>query len=676
VYCSLLYTLKRLKKNNVPTDSVWEASYSSRIDFNLLKNYPAFFIAEILILLAKKEDIIRALHAPKARNWLLNNLNQKQGTKEDQYRFSLAWLLGSFLRLNEIDVIKYPLLIVLYHCILFLENQMRLMTNNHPETALIIKNSVKKLLFHVNEFYPLYSESPETVQSLWQGELFKLQKTLSMSAEISAACNQCLQELALLKMYSIHLPIKFLPLHNTLASFAMKIVFGPREVHALFPHYYNHMQIKHLFIPNELGELLDGYLFKKEKNKKGSVVLYLFNQMVPEHPYIFLNASAYNNLFNADVFFLKTRDKSLRTQTMPTTVENLSQDILAVAHFFQERGQQIILYGLCGAVAPMVHAAKQLHKEGKSFKLIADRFADSFNNIASPKNSVRMFKMCFREARQTNTSSSRKLLFFILAFLLAPATVLLIYLSAFFLLPLIKGRQNYGDYIRALPMQNILALQARGPKRIGNAPRVGDVIIPTKHELRKSTSVRRKQQKFLLLSLSQSVSEIISYLEISCPMWQPLVNFRYFFGEVIKLIENEKLTSQAGIQNIHSHHLFWLTTRNQLAPAQLIQGFLYPRALTINWSSFPAYDLEHIHNCLTHMRSHIKKPIINYSTLSSALFDFLNRVYQNADFLSYMAKRLAGSGVFDISSSIQVFLEEGLLTTIKTDAQDELKYKK
>ncbi|ASQ44647.1 hypothetical protein [Legionella clemsonensis] len=630
-------------------------------------------------MLANKQILIKAQSSLAIKNYLINQLNSvSQSDKHRLFKYALAFILGSSLKINHLfnekPTFKKSYLHSFYNCFLLLEYEATSHASTYPNILEIIRRCQTSLLLHFNRRYRLLLESPENLLKYWREAVNQLEYFTADRIEktiLKKIADRCQIELSIELIKEDKIAIKTFrsfgkaSVSNYLHRMVIEAISQKSDAKLIFPlHSSSQYELKHIFVKNDNGIILDALHVSKIGVHSKTVVLMQFASMRPEEFYLFYNLENYYKLFNTDVVFIKNRNASSRSSQAALHSAEVAQDIIAFVNHYKKQAN-IVLYGMCGGAPHMIVAAESLCKQKIPYKLIVDRFASSYSNFYQLHTVVRFlwFNTHFIKDRP-DVGKPKKFQALAMFFLLITPLMLILSTLARPLFKLSKETINYGNIVRSLPESDVLILQGKEKKEVDDNALSIDFAIPTINSLRYAVKDLRQLKKNTLFILQQkslnlSLHFATDYFDLT------IVFTRYadFFKTCLKLISNEKLTldpKPAQITDIHSQHLFALTTRHHLPVRQFVTGFFKPIPVTVNFDSIPIYETGLIINALP------PSAITNTDEVTAAeeLSSFLQIVNDNSTWLCRMADRVLATYEENIGKTIERMLEAPLFQSL------------
>ncbi|QRN03320.1 hypothetical protein GH742_05255 [Legionella sp. MW5194] len=434
--------------------------------------------------------------------------------------------------------------------------------------------------------------------------------------------------------------------------------------------------VEKFFIQTRDGTVLEG-LSVKEKNKSNkTVVLALIGHFQAEHSYLNTSFYAFQALFDTQLVIINHRNYSSRSNKFAAHPQELAEDVVAFAHYFVERKQRVVLYGMCGGAAHMILAANSLLHQKIPFKLIADRFAQRYIDFTDYKTLSRFrdhlntFPEGFKP-RGLPAFCQNPLFVYCLTFFLF-ITLFLLSKSA---LVLTKAAIDFGQLIQIIPETDRLILQAKGKKSApGHEPLSTDMIVHPQNDLRNAVKEKRKQRKSLLNKLAELCLKAAGHAVFSQEIQQIFLTLFQRFHQCLELISNEKLMDDANtatVRDLHSRKLYTLTTRNKLPIHQLITGFFRQPSQSFQpvIDSLIPYSSKTIVAALEHLYGHSPSLASHFLAFAKHLALFLQELKVNESFLVAMADRLTSTQLPDLQAPGKALLASALFQRMSQHLQ-------
>ncbi len=626
------------------------------------------------------------------RNFLISDLTLTKNTDELRfYKFVLAFWLGStsiLVRLKHEDDFKQlfnkseKFILNGYYCILTLEKSLSLIQDHTSLSYKKLDNYRSDIFECFNYNYDLLIQKPNFLFSLFEKiirekELPSQYRFTSLLSRFFQNSDQalldktkldCLDDLQRELDYE-HLQRNSLfsnkpPLHINDENVGFKMLYKTSLSVQLnkfitasfyqFPFYLSNSSFtdNKFHIQNILVEANDGIVLHSLKvtnihSISKRVVLALIGHFPNEDGYISLLATKFCDLFNAETVFINHRNYSQRSAKLAESIDQIAVDIVCFANYFKNQNKEIFLYGMCGGSAHMILAAQLLLPTTK-FKLIIDRFSCEYIQFMDAKT----FKRNVILNIDPNKPLNRIELLFTSRFvnLLYPAYLFYMFVAKSLLI-LTNNNRNFGDIVKKIPEENVLILQAKSKKpKESQEPIFTDLIVHPQNDIRNAIKQRRKNNKLVLKNLTLICKKIVCCFPSGSDTATVFHKLSDYFLDCLKLIQNENLTGNGKpttITDLHSSHLTYLKTRNNMPISQFISGFFMHRKK--DWQSIlddiNTYSTEQI---LTSLNKIYNKNI-NNKILAEHLNQFLQITTDNKKFIYYISNRLFNTEIKDIS---------------------------
>jgi hypothetical protein len=416
--------------------------------------------------------------------------------------------------------------------------------------------------------------------------------------------------------------------------------------------------IQKILLPARDGVILDGLYIHKKDNLENRIFLSLIGTFPCEFSYISKNASSLYELFSNPILLMNHRNYSARSTHYTDSIEILAEDVLDFFDYFYRQKKQIVLYGMCGGSAQIIIAAKILADKKLPFKLIIDRFANTYLDFVSLKTQLRHFKFISYLSWQQK------------------CFLLFIYFLATILLPIRNLNPHFNKLIQHVPKNDVLVLEAKSKRIVGKRePLVSDLTIHPENNIRNTFRERRHQEKKILKKMVFLSIEIdnLCVVSSSSPLATAFKKLSVYFLECIKLMDNEKLqvshevTSSDKPIDAHGYLLFDLTTRNRLPITPFLLGFIRTTkssCLSILKTMRPL-SAEKIES-LFKQQSILFFERENLLKISKLLENFLEILNEHQEMIGYLADRLKHTGLGNMMSIFKE-LQEELFNTPSND---------
>lgn len=411
------------------------------------------------------------------------------------------------------------------------------------------------------------------------------------------------------------------------------------------------------------GTTVDGLWVKKKGEKKKTVVLALIGHFQTENQYLSSSFGNYYDLFNTDIIFINPRNYSQHAGIKAISIEDIVSDVIAFADFASHKYKHIILYGMCGGVPFMTLAAKRLEDEGRDFKLIVDRFSDSYSTIFNKKTLRRGFDLMTSGDTlnlKRNLEKYNKVIQYIPDFsfnlflnmylyaLSITRQSVIIYLGLNF---------SLADILMTIAMEKILILQAKSHKISGESvPEYTDLIIHPDHDMRHAFKERRHQQRVVLKKLAAVSLDIAVSIPRDSKVHKHLMSLFKIFTTCLHTIDNEKLKGDDGLRvvtgtDLHAYKLFELKTRNNQPINKFIQAFcLFKSGMSVKM----LFNLQKIEAERLNHRLDVNLPDFDVTPeLARKVKDIFDTVYDNRAFIVPLAERVSASGRYDLNATLK-----------------------
>lgn len=413
------------------------------------------------------------------------------------------------------------------------------------------------------------------------------------------------------------------------------------------------------YLQSRDGTTIDGLWVKKKGKKKKTVVLALVGHFQTEHSYLSDMFIRFYEFFNTDIIFLNPRNYSQHAGVKATRIEDVVSDVLAYTDFADKQYKHIILYGMCGGAPFMTLAAEKLEKTPISYKVIIDRFTDSYSTFANKKTIERGMAL----AGTDTTSLKRGLERYVTPLRYMPdfSFNLLLNLS---LHALSMTRQslimylgmNFSlvDRLKTIPFEKRLVLQAKSKKIPGKSvPEYTDLIVHPEHDMRHAFKDTRHQKRVILKQLSYACLTIALKLPQSSTIYHELMRLSKIFTACLQTIDNEKLKLDSRDDEIlgtdlHGEKLFELKTRNEQPIERFIQSFCL---FSTNISKKPIVKLHRKRVKEIHESVNGILPDFDFTRdMAKELKLIFDTVYDNRDFILPLAERVRSGERYDLDA--------------------------
>lgn len=658
-------------------------------------------------MLRDAKTIALALTDFKARTQLVNELDQT--AEEDEQRFEkyvLAFWLGATTILDCIRS-KYPTpwqrcqfyLYIGYYCFLALDKQISLITDKSSFAYQALGQCRLDLMLCYNKnSYILKNKPGEFFLLLWEIVAAVDSQKAVHSADrkmIEEAKKQCVGELNRLRSDNN----KFLPPESfeektklykptSLVSKVSDNVFGininvaiTRFItgsSSLFPFFntavnlYDTYTVNKIFLPAEDGIILEGLHIKKRNTSENTIVLALVGHFQFEDMYLSYSLDRFYDLFSTDVVLINHRNYSTRAAKKAASAAELANDVVAFANYFHDDHKKIVLYGMCGGAPHIILAANKLTEKSIPYKVIIDRFSRKYNNFYDFKTIMRLRRLGRGDLTSPfNVPSS----LFNFMLLLLPFSIYR--LSAVSVTWFTSNDTDFGKYIRKIPAEDLLVLQAKGEKLPDHKETLmTDLYVHPKNDMRTAIKDRRHKNKEILKNLRQYCLDIAMADAYFCSQ-EIQMSFRLlakFFEDCLKLIANEKLTLSFQMDratDLHTYQLFQLSTRNGLAVQKFVHGFFSTsNNENLYLAKLEPYNEQAIQSVLESLYQHDKATKGNLARLASSYSQFLNELMQNKDFITHMSNRLSATGLGGINAPLNAILESEVFKRLSTEKSE------
>ena len=331
----------------------------------------------------------------------------------------------------------------------------------------------------------------------------------------------------------------------------MKVIMGSNDNQWFLNRSYivdSSYDFQTLYLCSRDGTTVDGLWLKKKGVKKKSVVLALVGHFQSEHTYLSNSQQAFYKLFNTDIIFINPRNYSQHAGIKANGINDIVSDISAFSDFASQKYKHMILYGMCGGVPFMTMAAEQLELEKKSYKVIVDRFSDSYSNIYSARTINRNSKL-YNQTDFIKFKNTLKKDFKILSYFPDFSFNLFLKLFSYGMLMtkeslmMVLGLQfSLADILKNIPFEKRLILQAKSKKIIGeDTPHYTDRVVHPLDDMRHAFKARRHQKRIVLKNLSNVCLDVAVILPAETSIYLHMMKLSEIFRACLHTIDNEKL---------------------------------------------------------------------------------------------------------------------------------------
>jgi hypothetical protein len=546
-----------------------------------------------------------AANSLSARNRLLKQLNTT--SEKDKNHFSkwiLAYWMGSSITYGKL--VKSPAydksaqFIQSGHLLfLTLDRAISVLSSikSKSNAIKILKKCQYELLNYFNCHEQMLATSQQTLLSQFQSSLQTINTTLIGDKEQQAVVEKTKK--ILLETMSEQLSnnaekdagiIAFkdekLPIFDSQNSLGQRINRHITQSNNNLVYYrelpsddlFDKYQLNNVLVRANDGALLDGLHIQKKGRKKDTVIFALIGHFQTENNYLSKDMINFYKLFKSDVVLINHRNYSQRSGKDAQSIDELSKDVISFTNHFKKHYDHLVLYGMCGGAAHMIHAASMLQSQNLPFKLIVDRFSTNYSNFLQPKTHMRILKYL---PAHTPSKTLNYLLHSDYGFIVLIPLLWIIMMLAILLLNLSKSNINFAQLIRTIPKEDILILQAKAPKIIGQSdPDYTDYYVHPDNDIRDAIKVQRKNDKQLLndlISKSRAISSLVEFdVNLSLIFHKLSMNIQ----SCIDTIDDEKLMLHKAKpkipQDLHTEKLFQLETRSHTPIKSFIRSFFTP----------------------------------------------------------------------------------------------------
>ncbi|KTD32306.1 hypothetical protein Lmor_2244 [Legionella moravica] len=639
--------------------------------------------------------LVDALDDFEVRKTVIEDLTLTPAGDEHSYsKWIMAFWLGSSVTRNflfnsfrtDVEAIR-PYLDWGYFCILTIDRHMSLLQKESTAYRVLHHIAIRFFL-NFNEHFSSLQLAPKVIfypLIYGFGDLTTISDGTPVDNQIvKSAKSLCLEMLSQLMSWaktppSIS-PVTTKPLFSqfsksvfSLSTFKQNITrlltsnCLPLHAFPIESFFYGSPVVSYKFLlPGHDGVLLEGVQLRHKEKNFDTTVLVLVGQVPIEHVYINQIQQNLPDFFNAEVILINHRNFSLHSSKRADRLQDIALDIISFAKHAVSPEKSLVLYGMCGGAGPMILAAERLMNQQIPFKIIIDRFAESYSSFLSYKTLKRRMGL-----QQQITHEVPCLPLFLWVLLDIAAYWLIV-----FALYCARTPNRFDVIVHQIPDADLLILQAKGPKTLQppffkilkpDSPKVLselrpayiDFVVHPDHDLRTTFKKQRDQKKLVLKTLKRD-SLKLAYSATCFPFLESVFQrFSDFFDGCLQSISNEKLTLNCAdnysIQpiDIHGIPLTFLTTRNHTPISRFIYGFYSKPAM-------PSIDSIHLLNkameeaLIQTLRSnHSDENSLDIQQFKSFLSVFLNGIKNNASLIGNLADRLAVAGKHNIVSIIQ-----------------------
>lgn len=618
-------------------------------------------------LLVESDKLYLALDDLEQRNQLIHHLDEIDSSQNEAfYKWVLAFLLGLnhiLQRLEHSDVIintrntEDTLLVVLlraYYCSISLDQSISSIANQ-SSLALGLLKAYREIFFDFyNENYLLISEDPtrflEHIKCLIESipidaaldvdANYLIEKTKGKCLrDLSAPTNQFYQSWFDANQNTSSM-MKYLSFSQFKIQVQKLLTFNQERINFYFTSlYFKEYQIQKIFVPADDGIIIDGLQVKLNHVTSNTMVLALVGHFATESHYISGHVTKYRNLFGNDIVFINHRNYASRSAKQADSLERLADDVVCMAKYYQNKYRHIALYGMCGGSAHIIMAAQRLMRLHIPFKMIIDRFPQKYTHFVDSKTLLRSCKYNKMELFPGRFQGWANSPYFVPTFKMLH---FLAYHLAKGALMLADSNKDFGKIIQELPSEDVLVLQAKSKKQV--KPMCIDVVVHPDNDMREAFKDKRKVNKNILKRL-RSHCELIRVCFINKVMRKTFGELAYIFTECLALIDDEKLTYEdhSGERDIHSIHLYRLSTRHQVSLTNFIGGFF--KQQHTSWrallDAFKPIQLDKILRCFETCK-HEYHTLYDHD-LANELQLFLQTLADHGNYIYHITNRLSAT---------------------------------
>ncbi len=542
----------------------------------------------------------------RARNHLMEDLHANNPNIDHGYhKLLLGFWLGSNVILPKLKISEHyktqeRFILTIYYCLLNFDKQISLIPESNIELRKYLQEQQFNLLHYLNKRCHLINTHPDEIIRHISVIIQKLDQTNSFHDDdfrfLSTLKNNCLDEIERLQkndpsenwMSPTHKTSRHaneLNYHENSLFTNLNILMNSiksASVVRLFDHYTENIDttrhtINKLIIPAEDGTLLEAtYIKRNNAAPTKEVTLCLIGHFSAEDHYLADNQHSLYNLFDHDIVLVNHRNYSKHAAKVAENHDDFANDVIAIAKYFEKQKKRISLYGMCGGAPIMTLAAKKMHDEGKQVKLIIDRAFSQYSNFLSTKTIERAVSVI--PVNEASIFKSQHPYLYRLCIGPLQHVMNLAWTVT-------QHQTNFRDMVRELPEENVMLLEAKSSRRKEHSEPLNlDIYIHPEDNMRMAFKDKRRQHKITLRKLVMICTELQDQSsELNLNLTSYFSNLITFFKNCINLIDDEKLQlsdKPERIEDIHTHHLFKLTTRNHLSINQFIQGFFTKHADT------------------------------------------------------------------------------------------------
>ncbi|CAM2949274.1 hypothetical protein [Legionella worsleiensis] len=645
--------------------------------------------------------LVNALDHFELRELLIEDLTLAPAEDTNSYaKWIMAFWLGSSITRNALlasfnkeTLAVCPYLDWGYFCVLTIDRHLSLLQKDSQAYRILHRISASFFL-HFNEHYTCLQQAPKVLfYPLIHGvgalsvipDCSVEEKKIVMSAKI--LCVELLSQLMRWTQITPFMnPVTSTPLF-TPRPFSIKhnrfnlkqhitelLTSSCMPLHPFSPQSFEiervampTLSIYKFLLSGHDGVILEGLRIRQRQKHSDTTVLALVGQLQLEHGYIHQIQHTLPEFFNAEVVLINHRNFSLHASKRADTLGDIVLDVIAFAKHEVSRKKSLVLYGMCGGAGPMLFVAEHLMKHQIPFKIILDRFAESYSSFYDYKTINRRNHL----VKQIRNEVS------LCHFQHSPFLWLLLDVMAYWFvllaLCIVRIPSRFDSIVQQIPECDLLILQAKGPKTLqsplcksSDSRKCSsklravfvDMMVHPEHELRNTVKDQRNQKKLVLKTLKRDALMLISCVTYDPGLECLFKRFRDFFDACLQCIANEKLTLTTSVEtarplDIHCLPLTFLGTRNHLPVSQFIYGF-YAKPSMPSAHSINLLDSSVIESLIKRVEAHYCDKESEYSKqFSSFLNAFITRIKNNASFIGNLADRLAITSQHNLVCIIQ-----------------------
>lgn len=647
------------------------------------------------VMLIRHKHLARAASDYSHRNRVIRELNNPDDKKAIYKRVLCLWLGSNLLDVFQKDLFSEEtrkLVVFGYYCFIILDKFISTTAHTSPEFD-ILRQCRKRLLNYLNIHHVLLTENPQKFFENFKNILEKMNVGIDLLIPnqqefVRKVRDLCLNEInrfltsnitdwnplndtkVKLNDASSASSLRELFQSDTCKMLANQVATLP-TAYAFFqdiPTAESPLKINKLFIQAKDGTILDGLMIENTSQPSNVKILALIGHFQVEHNYFSNCLVRFQQMFGHDMVFINHRNYSMRSVRYAKTTEELAHDVVEFAEHFASRNNQVVLYGMCGGAAHVILAADILKKKNIHCKVILDRFFITYSSCLDIKTMMRaMYAELVNKFHNNKYKFIINLLYSSVVF---SYLLLILTLGRRILLRFANADLDFRNIVRQLSENNILVLQAKSKKRIGESfPKFTDLFVHPKNDMRFALKDKRHQNRKTLKELNEQCERLRMLLRSKSDMVNVFIKLADHFKKCLELIDNEKLTTFGytdKVVNLHAHRLFELTTRNNMPLKQFLTGFFSKPSEPCDQAlaSITACSYADIHSALNKLELYSSSKDDDNSEVAQELHLFLSTLKQNEVFICNMGNRLMTTGCGNFTKTLQDLLATELFVLI------------